>query len=88
MTALTFPDFRSSKDYRGYANRWRQKPNTDIDDLCLQGRAKVQRLDRVAYSNVSVHTHHGQGEYAREHVVVVNGNDYLAQYIPKWPGIH
>lgn len=88
MTALTFPDFGASKDYCRDANRGRQQPDADIDDLCLQGRAEVQSLHGVAHGNVAVHTHHGQGEDAGEHVVVINGNYYLAQHIPKRPGIH
>ena len=85
---LTFPNFGSSKDYGRDANRWRQDPDTDVDDLRLQGCAEVKSLDGVAHGDVTVHTHHGQGEDAGEHVVVVDGDDHLAQHIPKGPGVH
>lgn len=42
----------------------------------------------MAHSDVAVHAHHGEGEDAREHVVVVDGNNKLAQDFSKWPGIH
>lgn len=42
----------------------------------------------MAHSDVAVHAHHGEGEDTREHVVVVDGNNELAQDFPKRPGIH
>lgn len=42
----------------------------------------------MAHSDVPVHAHHGQGEDAGEHVVVVDGDDDLAQHVPKGPGVH
>lgn len=85
---LTFSDFGASKDYRWYANRWRQEPNTDVDNLCFQRCAEIQSFHGVTHSNIAVHTHHGQGEYAGKHVVVVYGNDNFAQNISKRPRIH
>lgn len=41
----------------------------------------------MAHSDVTVHTHHGQGEDAGEHVVVVDGEDNLADQLPEWPGV-
>lgn len=45
----------------------------------------VQRFDRVADGNISVHTHHCQGEGAGEHVVVVDRHHRFAQSVPKRP---
>lgn len=42
----------------------------------------------MAYSDVAVHAHHGKGEDACEHVVIINGNNELAQDFPKRPGVH
>lgn len=42
----------------------------------------------MAHSDVAVHAHHGQGEDACKHVVVVDGNNELAQDLPKRPGVH
>lgn len=42
----------------------------------------------MAHSNVAVHAHHGEGEDACEHVVVVDGDNELAQDFPKRPGVH
>lgn len=85
---VTFSDFGASQDDRWYANRRRQQPNADIDDLCFQRCAEIQGFHGVTHSNVAIHAHHGQGEYAGEHVVVVYGNYNFAQNIPKRPGIH
>lgn len=42
----------------------------------------------MAHSDVAVHAHHGKGEDACKHVVVVDGNNELAQDFPKRPGFH
>lgn len=42
----------------------------------------------MADSNVAVHAHHGEGEDASEHVVVVNGEHSLAQQLAKRPRFH
>ena len=65
-----------------------QDPVTHVDNLCIAWRAEVQRPDGVAHGDVAVHAHHGQGEDAGEHVVVVDGDDHLAQELPERPGVH
>lgn len=40
----------------------------------------------MTHSHVAVHTHHGQGEDAGEHVVVIDGDEDFACHLPKWPG--
>lgn len=42
----------------------------------------------MAHSNVAIDAHHGEGEDACEHVVVVDANNKLAQGFPKRPGVH
>ena len=39
----------------------------------------------MADGHIAVHTHGSQREGAGEHVVIVDGNDCLAQGISKWP---
>lgn len=42
----------------------------------------------MAHGDVAIYTHHCEGEDTCEHVVVVDGNNELAEDIPKWPGFH
>ncbi len=80
--------FGHSHDHNGNPNRRGQNPNEHVDQLSLDGCPKFQRPDWMAHSNVAVHAHHCKGEDACEHVVVVDGNDQLAQDFPKWPSVH
>lgn len=64
----------------------RQNPDDHIDELGLDGRAEIQGLDRVAHGHVAVHAHHGQGEDAGKHVVVINGDEDFARHLAKRPG--
>ncbi len=49
------------------------------------GRPHVQSFHWVAHGHVSIHAHHSQGEHTGEHVIVVDGDDRLAQGIAKGP---
>lgn len=49
------------------------------------GCADVQCLDGMTDGNIAVHTHHGEGEGAGEHVVVVDGDCDLAESVSKGP---
>lgn len=80
--------FGHSQDHNGHPNRRGQDPDEHIDQLSLDWRPKPQCPDWVAHGDVAVHAHHGKGEDACEHVVVVDGNNDLAQDFPKWPGVH
>lgn len=42
----------------------------------------------MAHGDVAVHAHHCEGEDTREHVVVVDGNNELAEDVPERPGVH
>ena len=90
ISTLTFVPHRDgySHDHDGHSNSRGEDPDADIDDLCLGGGAEVQRLHWVAHGDVPVHTHHCEGEDAGEHVVVVDGDDQLAEQLSKGPGVH
>lgn len=40
----------------------------------------------MTHSYVAVHAHHGQGEDAGEHVIVIDGDENFACYLAKRPG--
>lgn len=40
----------------------------------------------MAHGHVAVHAHHGQGEDAGEHVVVIDGDEDFARHLAKRPG--
>ena len=76
----------AAKYHGGDAGGRRQHPDDHIDDLGLDGRAKVQGLDGVAHGHVTVDTHHGQREDAGEHVVVIDGDEDFARHLAERPG--
>lgn len=82
--------FRSgdSHDHDGHSNDRGEDPDADIDDLGFRWSTEIQSLDWMADGYIAVHTHHGEGEDAGEHVIVVNGEDNLAEHFPKRPGLH
>lgn len=41
----------------------------------------------MAYGHVAINAHHGQGEDAGEHVVVINGDEDFASHFSKWPRV-
>lgn len=41
----------------------------------------------MAHSHIAIHAHHGEGQYACEHVVVVDGDEDLAHHLTKGPRV-
>lgn len=39
----------------------------------------------MAHRHVAIHTHHGESEDAGEHVVVVDGDEHLANHLTEGP---
>lgn len=70
------------------ADGGRQDPVADVDDLGVARRSEVQSLDRVAHGHVAVDAHGGERKDGREHVVVVDGHDHLAQDVAEGPRAH
>lgn len=80
--------FGHSHDHDGHPDGRGQHPDEHVDHLGLNGSAKLQRPDRVAHGDVAVHAHHGEGEDAGEHVVIIDGDNQLAQDLPERPRVH
>lgn len=81
-------DFCHSHDHNGHPDGGGHHPDENVDDFGFYWRPELQGPHRVAHGNVAVHAHHGEGEDAREHVVVIDGDNELAQDLPKRPGVH
>lgn len=77
----------ASKDHSRDASSGGQNPDEDVDDLGFDGCTEIQRLDRVTHGHVAVNAHHGESEDAGEHVVVVNGDEDLADHLSKGPRV-
>lgn len=85
---LTALRLGAPQDESGNARRRRQDPDAHVDHLGFDRSAEVQGLHRVAHGHVAIHAHHGEGEDAGEHVVVVDGDDHFAQHLPEGPRAH
>lgn len=84
---LTALRLRAAQDKGRDPRRRGQDPDAHVDHLGFDRGAEVQGLDRVANCHVAVHAHHGEGEDADEHVVVVNGDEDLAHHLAEGPRI-
>lgn len=83
----TIVGLSTSKDHSRDASSRGQNPDEDVDDFGFDGCAEIQGLNRVTHGHISVHAHHGEREDAGEHVVVVNGDEDLADHLSKGPRV-
>lgn len=87
-TSLTMPVLRCRHEHHRQADGRGEDPVADINDFGVAGSAEIQGLDRMADGDVAIHAHGAEREYAGEHVVVVYGDDDLAEDGSKRPCSH
>lgn len=88
MLTLTMPVFCGCHEHYRQTNGRREDPVADIDNFGISWGTEIQGFDWMADSDIAVHTHGAEGEYAGEHVVVIYGNHDLAEDGSEGPRSH